>query len=72
MSRLSVSVDPRLLEKARALSGARTKTEAIEIALREYVRHAQLAQLARLRDSDAVSMDVDELRRIRRLSVEGQ
>jgi Arc/MetJ family transcription regulator len=72
MSRLSVSVDPRLLEKARALSGARTKTEAIGIALREYVRHAQLARLARLRDSDAVSIDVEDLRRIRRLAVEGQ
>ena len=38
MERLSVSIDPALLEAAVKASGARTKTEAIERALHELIQ----------------------------------
>lgn len=38
MARLTVSIDDRLLADARRLSGAKTKRETIEVALRSLVR----------------------------------
>ena len=57
MTRLSITVDPKLVEEARQLAGARTKREAIEEALREFVRRRQLARLAALEGSGLVALD---------------
>jgi len=44
--RMMVTIDDALLAEARRLTGARTKRETIEIALREAVRRRKLAELA--------------------------
>ncbi|MBM3471240.1 MAG: type II toxin-antitoxin system VapB family antitoxin [Armatimonadetes bacterium] len=46
MPRMMVTIDDALLAEARRLTGARTKRETIEIALREAVRRRKLAELA--------------------------
>jgi|GEM_PF-414133 len=46
MPRIMVMIDDALLAEARRLTGARTKRETIEIALREAVRRRKLAELA--------------------------
>jgi len=38
MVRLTITVDERLIGEAKRLSGAKTKREAIEAALADYVR----------------------------------
>lgn len=44
MTRLSVTIDDGLLKEARELSGAKTKREAIERALTEYVSHLRFGK----------------------------
>lgn len=65
MSRLSLAVDPALVEEVRQLTGTKTKREAIEQALREFVQRRRLAKLAELRGSDLVELDAAELQRWR-------
>jgi Arc/MetJ family transcription regulator len=65
MTRLSVTVDEALLEEAKRLSGARTKREAIERALKELVGRKHREELARLGGSGLVEMTVEELGRWR-------
>ena len=60
-----MAVDPQLLERCRRLAGVRTKREAIELALREYVRVRSLARLAELAGSGLVNMSPDELDALR-------
>lgn len=40
--RLTVTVDEELLDEAVRLAGTRTKREALELALREFVRRRRL------------------------------
>lgn len=61
MSRLSVKVEPELVEEARDLAGVKTKREAIEVALREFVRRRRLIDLAGLAGSGLVKMEIEEL-----------
>ena len=65
MMRLSITVDPELLEEVRQLAKVRTKREAIERALQEFVRHHRLQELQALAGSGLVEMDLKELRRWR-------
>jgi Arc/MetJ family transcription regulator len=65
MGRLSIAVDDHLVEEVRRLSGARTKREAFEIALSEYVSRKRLEELAQLGGSGLVDMSPDELERWR-------
>lgn len=46
MPRMMVTIDDALLAEARRLTGARTKRETIEMALREAVRRRKLVELA--------------------------
>lgn len=69
--RLSVDVDPKLLEEAKELAGVRTKREAIEIALREMILRRRLKDLMGLEGSGLVEIDLDLLRVWRAASVEG-
>ncbi len=67
--RLSVTVDPELLEEAKQLAKAKNKREAIELALREFVLRRRLKNLAELAGSGLVEMDVEELERWRESGV---
>jgi Arc/MetJ family transcription regulator len=70
MMRLSITVDPELLEEVRRLAKVRTKREAIERALQEFVRHHRLQELQGLAGSGVVEMELEELRRWRQSSIE--
>ncbi len=61
--RLSVTADPELLEEARRLANVKTKREAVERALQEFVSRRRLKDLA---GSDLVDMNLEELKRWRR------
>ena len=69
MSRLSMTVDPDLVEETKRLANAKTKREAIEVALREFVRTRRLQKLADLSGSGLVDMGLDELLEWRRADV---
>lgn len=69
-ARFSVTVDPELLEEVITLSGARSKREAIERALVEFVRHRRLEDLEELAGSDSVEMGGEELKRWRESGIE--
>ena len=56
MTRLSISVDPELLEESKRLANVKTKRAAIEIALREFVRTRRLQELSKLAGSGLVEM----------------
>jgi len=61
MKRLSISVDPELLEESVRLAGVKTKREAIEGALRKFVRTRHLQELAQLAGSGLVDMSPGDL-----------
>ena len=64
-TRLSVTTDPELLEEARQLANVKTKQEAVERALQEFVSRRRLKDLA---GSDLVDMNLEDLERWRRSS----
>ena len=70
MTRLSIIVDSELLEEVVRLAKARTKCEAIEQALKEFVRRHWLQDLQALAGSGLAEMDLEELRRWRQSSIE--
>ena len=70
MTRLSITVDPELLEEVRRLAKVRTKRAAIERALQEFVRHHRLQELQPLAGSGVVEMELEELRRWPQSSIE--
>ncbi len=70
MMRLSITVDPELIEEVRRLAKVRTKREAIERALQEFVRQHRLQELQALAGSGVVEMELEELRRWRESSLE--
>lgn len=64
--RLSVTIDPLLLERATKLSGARTKTEAIGRALRAFIQQRRRAEAVRHAGAFRLTLDRAALRRLRR------
>jgi Arc/MetJ family transcription regulator len=70
MSRLSIAVDPELLEETKRLAKVKTKREAIELALREFVRRRHLEELSKLAGSGLVEMNLEELQQWRESGVE--
>lgn len=46
MTRMSIALDPELLEEAQRLSGARTKRETVQRALEHYVSLLRRRQIA--------------------------
>ena len=68
--RLSVTVDPELLEEAKNLAGLRTKREVIEVALREMVLHRRIQDLAKLEGSGLIETDLQQLIRWREAGIE--
>ncbi len=66
MGRTNIEIDDALVEKARRLTGARSKREAVDIALRRLVQKGSLYRvLRRLRGKLAWEGDVDDWRSAR-------
>ena len=63
--RLSVALDEALLKEVQKLTGARTKKEAIETALRAYVREKRVGNLIRIAGSGIVDWDLKDLKAYR-------
>ena len=59
--RLSVTVDPSLLDEAVRLTGAASQREAIEIALDEMVRRRRLERMIGRAGSVPLAISVEEL-----------
>jgi Arc/MetJ family transcription regulator len=65
MTRMTVTLDPNLLEQAREALGAPTKSEAIRIALTEILRKRQLVQSLDHRGQIDLELDQDSLQKLR-------
>lgn len=63
--RLSITVDPELLAKAQRLSGTKSKTGTIELALKELVARRGIETVLALEGSDVVDWDPEEFDRWR-------
>jgi len=63
--RLSVTLDPGLVEEAVRVSGAHSKREAIEAALKEFIRRRRLARMIRRGGKVALALSVDDLLKTR-------
>ena len=66
MSRMTITVDPDLLDRAQQAVDAPTKTETIRIALSEIVRKRQLAAALEHRGRIELDLDREALERLRR------
>lgn len=63
--RTNIVIDSKLMEEALRLSGARTKRQAVEDALRLLVRIKRQEQLRALRGKAKWTGDLDAMRRDR-------
>lgn len=72
MTRLSADIDAKILEEARQVSGCKTKREAIDRALREFVARRRAQELAGLEGKDLIAMSIEELAQWRSESREGK
>lgn len=59
--RLSITVNPELVEEAKTLAGLRTKREVIEVALRELILRRRLQDMVRLEGSGLVEIELQDL-----------
>ena len=59
MMRVSITVDPELIEEIRRLTKVRTKREAIERAFQELIRHHRLRERLAQAGSGVVEMDLE-------------
>ncbi len=58
-TRTNIVLDDQLVESAMRKAGVRTKREAVEAALRAFVREADYAALLALRGTGGVADDYD-------------
>jgi Arc/MetJ family transcription regulator len=58
-TRTNIVLDDKLVESAMRKAGVRTKREAVEAALRAFVREADYAALLALRGTGGVAEDYD-------------
>jgi hypothetical protein len=68
MSRTTLKLDEGLIDLAMKLSGAKTKTDAINLPLDEFVRRRERELLRRELGSFDLNLTIDELRRLRHAS----
>ena len=66
MGRMTITVDPDLLNQAKEALEAPTKAETIRIALTEVVRKQQLAAALKHRGRIELDLDQETLRQLRR------
>jgi Arc/MetJ family transcription regulator len=59
--RTTLAINEKLLDEAKALSGAKTKKEAVEIALDEFVRKKKAKRLLDLEGKVELSFTLKEL-----------
>ena len=67
--RTTLEIDDELLEEVKQLSGTKTKRDAIEAALAEYVRRRKARRLLDLKGSVELSTTLDELLKRRKKDV---
>ncbi|MFQ5794690.1 MAG: type II toxin-antitoxin system VapB family antitoxin [Candidatus Bipolaricaulia bacterium] len=65
MARMTVTIDDQLLAKARELSGAKTKKETLEIALREFVSRFRRREIVAHAGTIELTLTQEELHRRR-------
>jgi Arc/MetJ family transcription regulator len=63
--RSTIDIDKELLEEAKALTGARTKKELIDLSLRELIRGKRREHLAALFGSGVLAISPDEIEKMR-------
>ena len=59
--RFSVTLDPELVQEAVRISGARSKREAIEAALKEFIRRRRLEKAIARGGKVSLTTSVDDL-----------
>ena len=67
--RTTLAIKEELLEEVKSLSGAKTKKEAVEKALEEYVKRRKSKKLLGLEGKMELSLTLDELIEQRRKDV---
>jgi Arc/MetJ family transcription regulator len=65
MDRMTVTIDPELVDQVREVLGASTKAEAIRMALREVLRRQRLAKALEHRGRISLDLDQPTLQRLR-------
>ncbi|MFQ5899819.1 MAG: type II toxin-antitoxin system VapB family antitoxin [Candidatus Methylomirabilia bacterium] len=63
--RLTLTVDKELLEEVVRLAGTRTKREAFELALREFIRHRRLEEIISHGGNVDLAISVEDLLKAR-------
>jgi Arc/MetJ family transcription regulator len=66
MKRTNLVLDEKLLEEATRVSGKKTYSAAVEMALRDFVRRARARQILELRGSGLWEGDLGSMREDRR------
>jgi len=64
--RTTMDLPEDLLEEAKSLSGTRSKTAAVILALKDYIDRKKIDSLRKLRGSIAVERDLTTLRHARK------
>ena len=64
--RTNIEIDDELLAKVMALSGAKTKKEAIDEALKHFLYRIALRKLEEIRGPGAWEGNLDEMRTVER------
>lgn len=64
--RTTFDIDEKLLEQARELAQVRTKREAVELALREFIRKRRIERIKNSLGTDRVDMTLSDLIRMRK------
>ena len=67
--RTTLAIREELLEEVKAISGARTKKEAVEKALEEFVNRRKAKRLIDLEGKVELSFDLNEFVKVRRRDV---
>ena len=67
--RTTLAIKEKLLDEVKSLSGAKTKKEAVEKALEEFVRRRKARKLIALEGKMELSLTVDKLIKQRRKDV---
>lgn len=65
MAKTLLNVDERLLNEVRRLAKVRTKTEAVEVALREFVRRSRAEHLAAAAGKSSIRWTPADIRAMR-------
>ncbi|MEK7816284.1 MAG: type II toxin-antitoxin system VapB family antitoxin [Pseudomonadota bacterium] len=68
--RTNIVLDEKLIREAMRLSGARTKREAVDIALRNLIARGKQKHILALAGQDLISADYD-VRQVRRKMADG-